>query len=125
MKSKAPYIIFILNIPLVAIALFAYFVYKKIEARGDPELFLKLKMVHSERIKTENPELLRDHAKKLWECLETTEEGRIDYLTQIQRLSRIVIYLILLQILLLILYYFIKRIKTKKANKITSANGVP
>ena len=102
-------IIILVNLPLCIVAAFGYWAYNKVEFKNDPELFSRLRIVNSNRIKSDDPEVLRNHAQKIWSCLEATEEERLNHLQALQSLCSAVSGLILLQFILFTIYYYLTK----------------
>jgi hypothetical protein len=116
------FIVIFLNIPLLIVAQFGLWVNNELEVKVPPELTEKLNRVHSKRIKSDDPEVLRKHAQSIWKCFQATEEERLNISQIGNQFYIIVINFMLFELFLFSFYYILHKIKRRKSQQIDSCN---
>lgn len=108
------FIVILINIPLLFTALLGLWANDRLEKETPPELTEGLKVAHLKRIQSNDPELLRDHVRNIWDCFESTEEERLWLIHLGNQFYKIVYNLMLMELFLFVLYYILRGIETKK-----------
>ena len=123
-ETKFHICIIALNLLFLGGAVWGYLAIDKMDPSKGKITYDKLEEVHKERIKSEDPALLKSHAEKIWVCFATTESHRKSIFNTLKSTFDVVIWIFIFQLILFFIYY-ISKIQTKKSQQKDLGDSVP